>query len=309
MQHSLDPTQTLVSKPEIRPPDNRESGNLPLVSVLTPTFNQARWLTDCLNSVQAQTYPRVEHVVVNDGSTDGTLEILERAENSVVWTSQPNRGQSNALNRAFAASHGDIIGWLNSDDAYYEPNVIARVVEAFDKDPDVDVVYGHSALVNDEGLLLHVMWAPTFNAILLQRETFIIQPTAFIRRSALRGRFVDESYDYCMDRELWLRLAPTCKFTRLPNVLAIDRHHLSRKGETMGQVAKVESARLRKQYGFRRGNGGLPFKLYRIAKRGWGLTLIPTARKGPFAFSAVSDGMLKLVVRQVATPRRWMPTG
>lgn len=308
MQQSPDPAHKLESKPEVRPPDERESGNLPLVSVLTPTFNQARWLTDCLNSVQAQTYPRVEHVVVNDGSTDSTQEILQRTGDSVIWSSQPNRGQSNALNRAFAASRGDIIGWLNSDDAYFGPSVVADVVELFMRRPEVDVIYGHAALVNDEGLLLHLIWAPTFNAILLQRETFIIQPTAFIRRSALNGSFVDESYDYSMDRELWLRLAPTCKFARLPKVLAIDRHQLSRKGETMGQVAVAEAARLRKQYGFRRGNGGLPFKLYRIAKRAWGLTLIPAARKGPFAFSAISDGAFKLVVRQVATPRRWMPT-
>lgn len=245
---------------------------------------------------------------MDGGSTDGSLDLLRQTGDSIRWESRPDNGQSDALNRAFKVSVGDIIGWVNSDDAYYEPTVFARVVDTFQRYPNVDVVYGHAALVNADGLVLQLIWVPPFSATLLRWANFIIQPTAFVRRSALQGIFVDDSYDYSMDRELWLRLAPTCKFARLPNVLAIDRHHLSRKGETMGQVAKVDAARLRKQYGLRRGNGGLPFKLYRIAERAWGLTLIPAARKGPFAFSAISDGVLKLVVRQVATPRRWMPT-
>jgi glycosyltransferase involved in cell wall biosynthesis len=223
--------------------------------------------------------------------------------------SQPNRGQSNALNRAFAASNGDIIGWLNSDDAYFGPTAVHDAVDLFMRRPDVDVVYGHAALVNDEGLLLHLIWSPPFNAWLLQFQTIIIQPTAFIRRSALRDKFVDESYDYSMDRELWLRLAPTCKFVRLPKVLAIDRHHLSRKGETMGQAANIESARLRKHYGIRWDFSGPLLKLLRIAMRTLGLSLIPGNRRGPFVYSAISDGVVKLVVRQVATPRARMPTG
>jgi glycosyltransferase involved in cell wall biosynthesis len=286
-----------------------EKMQLPLVSVLTPTFNQARWLADCLHSVQAQTYPRVEHIVMDGGSTDNTLDLLRQAGDSIYWESRKDKGQSDALNRAFKRSTGDIIGWVNSDDAYYEPKVIAKVVEAFARDPTVDVVYGHAALVNDEGLLLHLIWAPPFNHRLLKFQTVIVQPTAFVRRSALEGKFVDESYDYSMDLELWLRLALKCKFIRLPKVLAIDRHHLGRKGETMGQVAELENARLGVDYGLATHRGGLPGKVWRVATRAWGLSLIPGARRGPFAFSAISDGVMKLALRQVATPRRKMPTG
>ena len=279
----------------------------PLVSILTPSYQQGRFLPDCLRSVREQSYPRVEHIVMDGGSTDSSLAVLRRAGRSVHWESRPDKGQSEALNRAFARSAGEIVGWVNSDDAYYEPTVIAQVVETFAKHPDIGVVYGHAAMVNADGLLLQLIWVPRFSATLLRWENFIIQPTAFIRRSALDGKFVDETFDYAMDAELWLRLASTCKFARLPRVLAVDRHHRDRKGETMSRVLKVESVRLRDRYRLPRATGGPAFKLWRVAKRGWGLTLIPGARRGPFAFAAKSDGVVKLVARQVATPRRWMP--
>src|SRR5205807_1163667 len=129
------------------------------------------------------------------------------AGDSIKWESRHDNGQSDALNRAFRRSAGEIIGWVNSDDAYFGPSVIARVVETFESRPNVAVVYGHAAMVNADGLLLQLIWVPQFSATLLRWENFIIQPAAFIRRSALGGRFVDEMYDYAMDRELWLRLA------------------------------------------------------------------------------------------------------
>lgn len=281
----------------------------PLVSILTPSYNQGRFLPDCLRSVREQTYARVEHIVMDGGSTDGSLKVLQHAAESIFWESRRDNGQSEALNRAFTHSTGSIIGWLNSDDAYYKPTVIADVVQAFIEHPQVDVFYGHCALVNANGLLLQLMWAPPFSAKLLKLQNFITQPTAFVRRSALKGTFVDQTYDYAMDRELWLRLVSSSKFARLPKVLAIDRHHRDRKGETMHKIAIVESNRLRERYHSMAGDGGPPFKLLRIATRAWGLSLIPGARRGPYAFSAVSDGLMKLVVRQVATPRRRMPAG
>jgi hypothetical protein len=281
----------------------------PLVSVLTPSYNQGRFLPDCLRSVREQTYPNIEHIVMDGGSTDSTLDVLRQAGNSIQWESRPDKGQSEALNRAFSRSAGEIIGWVNSDDAYYQTDVVTTVVDAFAKHPDVDVVYGHAALVNDDGLLLHLIRVPKFNVWLMQYISVIIQPTAFIRRSAVKGTLVDETFDYSMDRELWLRMAPTCTFLRLSRVLAIDRHHVGRKGETMRSAAKSEAVRLREAYGCRADQGGILGKVLRVATRAWGLSLIPNASTGPFAFAAKSDGMVKLAMRQIATPRRWMQTG
>src|SRR5439155_22367268 len=106
-----------------------------------PSYNQGRFLTDCLRSVRDQTYPMVEHIVMDGGSTDNTLELLRQAGRSIRWESRRDSGQSDALNRAFEQSSGSIVGWLNSYDAYYRPTVIADVVDTFAKHPQIDVVY------------------------------------------------------------------------------------------------------------------------------------------------------------------------
>ena len=279
-----------------------------LVSVLTPSFNQGRFLADCLRSVREQTYTKIEHIVMDGGSTDGSLEVLRQAAGSIVWESSPDNGQSDALNRALGRSQGDIIGWLNSDDAYYKPDIVGKVVEVFSKHPEVDVVYGHAALVNDRGLILHTIWVPPFNSSLLRHDTFIIQPAAFIRRSAIAQFFVDENFQCAMDRELWLRLSTGHRFKRVPWILAIDRHHLGRKGVAMRKTAELEALKLKKRYRIRIDHG-LPLKPLRILKRWIGMGLVPEALTGPFAFSARSDGLIKVIVRQLAMPRSLMPVG
>src|SRR5713226_6394238 len=113
-----------------------------LVSILTPSFNQARWLADNLRSVTNQTYPHIEHIIMDGGSTDSSVEILKKAGPNVRWRSEPDRGQSHALNKAFAESRGEVIGWLNSDDAYFTPTAVAEAVQVFERCPDVNVVYG-----------------------------------------------------------------------------------------------------------------------------------------------------------------------
>src|SRR5690349_2661306 len=108
-----------------------------LVSILTPSYNQAKWLADNLRSVAAQDYPYIEHVVMDGGSTDGSVDILRHADSRVRWFSEADDGQSHALNKALAESHGDIIGWLNSDDAYFSPDAVSTVVRAFTNNPDI----------------------------------------------------------------------------------------------------------------------------------------------------------------------------
>jgi glycosyltransferase involved in cell wall biosynthesis len=278
----------------------------PVVSVLTPSYNQRPFLADCLRSVREQTYPRVEHIVMDGGSMDGTVDLLQQAGDSVIWESRQDKGQSEALNRALERSTGEIVGWVNSDDAYYRPDVIKKVVGVFAKHPETDVVYGHAALVNDNGLILHLIWVPPFSARLLRLQTFIIQPAAFVRRSAIERSFIDETYQYAMDRELWLRLSATHGFRRVPWILAIDRHHLGRKGMTMQGVAESEGRRLRQEYGIRMDRGGV-FKPYKVLVRYLGLGLIWSAVKPPFAFAAQSDGFAHVALRQIAIPRSRMP--
>lgn len=282
----------------------------PLVSILTPSFNQARWLGDNLRSVASQTYPAVEHIVMDGGSTDGSIEILRATGARVRWRSEADRGQSHALNKAFAESEGAIIGWLNSDDAYFSTDAVESAVRLFVARPEIDVVYGHAALVNADGLILQMMWVPEFNCRLFKFYNFISQPAAFVRRSALGTAVADEAYDYAMDRELWLRLGLEHRFARLDRVLAIDRHHLARKSLSRPDLAQADSARLAAAYGVaaaRRSRARV--KAIKIAFRVAGIRLVPRAVRAHLAFGGAVDSPWRLAFRQVAVTRAAMPKG
>jgi len=281
----------------------------PLVSILTPSFNQGRWLGDNLQSVACQTYPNIELIVMDGGSTDETLDILRKAPEHVTWRSELDRGQSHALNKALARSRGDIIGWINSDDAYFSVDAVASVVQLFKRHPEVDVVYGHAALVNGDGLILQMIWVPPFSYRLLHIYNFIIQPSAFIRRSALDTIIADEAYDFAMDRELWLRLVPSHRIARLDKVLAIDRHHGGRKSVTRPDLARADTERIIASYGVPHDRWTQPaLKTLKIAFRLMGLGLLSQA-SGPLAFRGIRDGPRSLAIRQVAVRRATMPEG
>jgi glycosyltransferase involved in cell wall biosynthesis len=284
---------------------------LPLVSVLTPSYNQARWLPDNLRSVATQSYPAIEHVVMDGGSTDGSVQILAAAAPSVVWESGADQGQSDAINKAFARSTGDIIGWLNSDDAYFSRNVVARAVSVFENHPEVGVVYGHAALVNGEGTLLHVLWTPSFARALVRAYNLICQPTVFIRRSSIgRAYFVDPAFDYMMDRELWLYLSGRTRFRRLDQIVAIDRHHLQRKSYTRLDLAAHDDKLLRQRYQIPRvASNRVLHRSVNVGIRVAGLSKVVEAARGSDALPLEASSVGAIVVRQVAQLRRWMPPG
>jgi glycosyltransferase involved in cell wall biosynthesis len=292
-----------VSQEPRKPPRS----DRPLVSVLTPSFQQGRFLTDCIASVCNQTYPELEQIVYDGGSTDETIGVLEAAPPTVQWVSEPDRGQSHALNKAFAKSRGEIIGWLNSDDAYFDHMTVAHVVDTFLQRPEVDVVYGHAVLVNADGLILHTMWVPPFDYRWLRRANFVIQPAAFIRRSALGERMVDEEFDYSMDRELWLRLGAARRFARIDAILAIDRHQPNRKVYTRPDLARADEQRLIEVYGIPpNARYQVPRKLVKAASRVFGMRLVRAAR-GPNVFNGSVDDPFRLMARQIAVTRGAMP--
>lgn len=283
----------------------------PVVSVVTPSYNQARWLPDTLRSVAGQTYARIEHVVMDGGSTDGSREILESAPRAVVWESGPDRGQSAAINAAFHRSSGEIIGWLNSDDAYFSSDVVARAVEVFERRPDVGVVYGHAVLVNGDGVLLHVLWAPSFARSVLRAYDLICQPTVFVRRSALgRADLVDPAFDYTMDWELLLHLAQRARFARLNRIVAIDRHHLQRKSLTRLDLAAHDQELIVRRYRIPRlaANPAL-HRAAKVAVRLAGLSKLAEAAGGSDLLDLDGPSVGEIAVRQVAQLRRWMPPG
>jgi glycosyltransferase involved in cell wall biosynthesis len=280
----------------------------PLVSVLTTSYNHDRWLPDTLNSVERQDYPHVEHVVVDDGSSDTSVDLLAaRASDRLCWSSTAHIGQARALNEAFRRSAGEIIGWLSSDDAYYDRRVIRDVVDAFRRHPDAGLVYGHAILVDESGLQLHAQWVPPTDLIGREPPMQIYQPAAFVRRSALGATFVDEAFDVAMDTELWLRLRDTRRLVRLDRILAAERHQPSRKSYTLGSEGADEVARLDQAY---RPAGGRAThrrsRAWGIAYRLAGLMLIPRMARVPTGFDGRLDSRLALIRRQVAVPRSRM---
>lgn len=212
---------------------------LPLVSILTPSYNQGSYIRDTLNSVACQTYPNIEHIIMDGGSTDETVRVLEATGDGVVWRSEPDRGQAHAINKAFSESSGQIIGWLNSDDAYFDCTVVERVVEYFDGHPAVDVVYGHAARTDENGRIVWILWVPPFSYARFKKLNFIVQPAAFIRRGALEQPMLNEEFEFAMDWELWMRLAQKHRFARLDDVLAIDRSQPGRKNTVLVELSLI----------------------------------------------------------------------
>lgn len=284
------------------------AAHAPLVSILTPSFNQGRWLRETLASVANQTYPNIEHVVADGGSTDDSIRLLEQAAESVSWVSEADKGQSDALNKAFARSRGEIIGWLNSDDAYFSRRAVERAVAAFAAHPDATFVYGHSALVDADGKLLHYNWAPPFWRSLLDVHNFVVQPAAFVRRSAVDGLLVDERFDYAMDRELWLRLTARGRGVRVDEVLAIDRHHDARKSYTRADVYVHDHELLVREYGIPElGRARLRLKTAKVSLRLAGSRLALSAGIRADTACPIDDATsVGLLARQVLLPRRVM---
>lgn len=231
------------------------TSSAPLVSILTPSFNQGRFLGDCLASVAAQDYRHLEHVVQDGGSTDLSLVLLTSTTQPVKWDSAPDTGQAQAVNRALARSSGSIIGWINSDDALFSIDAVSAVVRAFDRRPNVDVIFGDAAMMTADGRLLRHFRSPAVNWHTMPYGwSPISQPATFIRRSALRPGepLLNEELHLTLDLELWLRLkARQCRFMHLSRTLAADRNHPDRKYNTIAKRHDGEWALLAEQYGVR----------------------------------------------------------
>lgn len=200
----------------------------PKISIITPSFNQRAFIADALDSVRMQDYPTVEHLVVDGGSTDGTVEYLQSLSSKreweyLRWISEPDKGQSDALNKGFKMASGDIIGWLNSDDLY-RCGCFTKVVKAFCEYPDVDVFYGDYTWIDECGRLLQVRREVKFNpfVLLYHRTLCVPSPSSFFGRRIFEDQnFVDISYHYAMDWEFFLRLTVRgYRFQHLPELLA-----------------------------------------------------------------------------------------
>ena len=225
---------------------------MPTLAIVTPSYNTGRYIGDAVRSVLTQDYPHVDYVVMDGGSTDGTVEVLRSFGPRLQWVSQKDAGQSDAINRGFARTRGDVLGWLNSDDTY-APGAFRAVAEVFAANPDVDVVYGDATYTDHLGKhvadCLHV--EPYSRQRLFDYTDFIVQPATFFRRRIFEkvGR-VDVSIHWAMDYDLWLRMAAAgAKFYYLRRVLAQFRWLADNKTATGGHRRLDEIARILRRHG------------------------------------------------------------
>lgn len=204
---------------------------LPKISIVTPSFNQAQYIEETIKSVLSQDYPCLEHLVIDGGSTDGTLDILRRYESHLHWVSEPDRGQADAINKGFHQCTGEIVAWLNSDDLYL-PGALHQVANLFNQHPGVDVVYGDYHLIDQTGRLLLTRREISFDYnILLYGLNYISQPATFFRRGVFDSvGYLDDTLHYGLDWEYWLRIASHGgRFAHLPSYLAATRWHTQAK--------------------------------------------------------------------------------
>ncbi|MEX0787471.1 MAG: glycosyltransferase family 2 protein [Anaerolineales bacterium] len=220
-------------------------GGLPLVSILTPSLNQAEFIEDCLRSVVVQDYPRLEHRVVDGGSTDGTVEILRRYGSRLAgWTSRPDAGQAEAINAGVGDSRGEIVAWLNSDDFYYRTDTVSSAVRSLLAHPEAAFVYADGVMVDEGGCLLDWHRYPALNAERLMSFEVLLQPTVFMRRAAWEeSGGLRNAYRLILDHDLWVRIARRHPIHHVSDFWAVERTHA--RAKTIADAARFVEEGLR----------------------------------------------------------------
>ena len=189
----------------------------PLVSIITPSYNQGKFLEETINSVLSQDYPNIEYWVIDGGSQDNSVEIIKKYAHQLAgWLSEPDGGQADAINKGFSKATGEVIAWLNSDDLY-RPGAIANAVGALQDHPEVGLVYSDVYSIDERGELFNRMHYNSWQLPDLMAFNILGQPSVFFRRSALEGAgLLDLSYHYLLDHHLWLQMALATQLLYVP---------------------------------------------------------------------------------------------
>ncbi len=220
------------------------------LSIITPSFNQGRFLETALESVASQGYPNLQHIVIDGGSTDGTLLLLQKWADRVQWISEPDRGQAEALNKGFSRAEGDVLAWLNADD-FYLPGALGKVAEVFETHPEIQWLYGDVQFVDEEGRFLFIDRPGPFNfrKLLYLGVSYIPQPGVFFRRTLLEAVGpLDVHLYHSMDYDLWLRFGQKTPAYYLPQTLSAFRVHSHSKTQRAVWCQIRESRQVRSRY-------------------------------------------------------------
>jgi glycosyltransferase involved in cell wall biosynthesis len=214
---------------------NMPDGNQwPKVSIITPSFNQGDFLEETIRSVLLQGYPNLEYIIVDGGSTDSSVGIIKKYEPWLAyWISEPDRGQTHAINKGFNVATGDIVAWLNSDDTYL-PDTLHKAMTAFNQNPSISLVFGSALFINEESKPINVYKGRPLSRGLSRMKYWkgwgIPQPTLFFKSNLLHDYGgLDENYHYALDYEWIIRVSRQEKLHFINDILATYRIHLGSK--------------------------------------------------------------------------------
>ena len=217
----------------------------PLVSIVTPSYNQASFLEQTMRSVLDQEYPRLEYFVADGGSSDGSVEVIKKyADRLAWWVSEKDRGQADAIRKGLGRANGEIVAWLNSDD-YYLPGAVSSAVKTFQQHPDAVLVYGDMLAVDGGGQTLNLLKYGQLSLEDLLCFQIIGQPAVFFRREAYeQAGGLDITFHYMLDHHLWIRLARQGRLVHVPQTWAAARFHPQAKNRSLAVEFGREAFRI-----------------------------------------------------------------
>lgn len=235
----------------------------PLVSIITPTLNSEKYLEKTILSVISQTYENIEYIIIDGGSTDGTLNIINKYNKYLkYWISEKDKGQSHAINKGYERANGELISWLGSDD-WLENDCVENVVMHYLENSIVGIFYGKIRIYDEINNIVKVISYKNINYNhLITVSPIVVQPGSFYNRIYLKDLFLDENLHYCMDYELWLRISRVAEIKYIDKILANFRiHKFSKSGKSQLNFIK-EKIKISKRYG-RKLFSKMTFSLYK----------------------------------------------
>jgi glycosyltransferase involved in cell wall biosynthesis len=250
---------------------------LPLITIVTPSFNQAQFLEETIQSVLRQDYPHIEYIIIDGGSTDGSIDIIKKYEKHIAyWVSESDTGQSNAINKGFAKATGEIFAWLNSDDLLL-PSAARLAAYFLSQDTGIGLVYGDRLEIDIKGNVIGLLKCPAHDSSMFKKNFTLPQETAFFRGEIFKKvGGVDEQLHFAMDFDLWCKITAISRMKHLPALLGCFRRHESSKSVQFHDFSNDVSYRFMQEHErvFKRHFGSRPpsgprmniYRLYRKAK-------------------------------------------
>jgi len=216
------------------------------VSIITPSYNQAEYIEETINSIKYQNYEKIEHIIMDGGSTDGTIKILEsyEGEYNMKWVSQPDRGQAHAINKGFKKASGDVLGWLNSDDVYLTKYAVSRSVDTLINYPEADIVNGRGVRLKENGKWDHPIKRRDHKLSHsgLKHVASVLQPATFWRDYVWKEIGIDDSLKYTFDWDFFIRATDKYNLVPIPDFLTGYRWQGNNK-TTEGGLERAEELR------------------------------------------------------------------